>query len=100
MDQYKEFCRLRDHRKPGAEVCQHTEAEAFAMATCEGPACELAALAARHEHVLDGVIMMAEEFAAARRPGKGGHAFRNFAEIVRAMKSNSNENETVIWSTK
>ena len=33
MDEYKEFCRLRDYRKPGAEVCQHTEAEAFALAT-------------------------------------------------------------------
>ena len=29
---YKEFCRLRDHRKPGAEVPQYTEAEAFALA--------------------------------------------------------------------
>lgn len=33
MDQYKEFCRLRDYRKPGAEVPQYTEAEAFALAT-------------------------------------------------------------------
>ncbi|UQV45049.1 hypothetical protein KIV45_25530 [Janthinobacterium lividum] len=32
MDQYKEFCRLRDYRKPGAEVPHHTEAEAFALA--------------------------------------------------------------------
>lgn len=32
MDQYKEFCRLRDYRAPGAEVCTHTEAEAFARA--------------------------------------------------------------------
>ena len=32
-DTYKEFCRLRDYRKPGAEVCQYTEAEAFAVAT-------------------------------------------------------------------
>lgn len=31
--QYREFCRLRDYRKPGVEVCQHTEAEAFALAT-------------------------------------------------------------------
>lgn len=30
---YREFCRLRDYRKPGVEVCQHTEAEAFALAT-------------------------------------------------------------------
>lgn len=33
MDQYREFCRLRDYRKPGVEVCQYTEAEAFALAT-------------------------------------------------------------------
>ena len=32
MDQYKEFCRLRDYRKPGVDVPQHTEAEAFALA--------------------------------------------------------------------
>lgn len=32
MDQYKEFCRLRDYRRPGAEVPHHTEAEAFALA--------------------------------------------------------------------
>jgi len=32
MDQYKEFCRLRDYRAPGAEACTHTEAEAFALA--------------------------------------------------------------------
>lgn len=32
MGQYKEFCRLRDYRKPGAEVPQYTEAEAFALA--------------------------------------------------------------------
>ena len=32
MDPYKEFCRLRDYRKPGAEVPQYTEAEAFALA--------------------------------------------------------------------
>lgn len=30
---YKEFCRLRDYRKPGVEVPQYTEAEAFALAT-------------------------------------------------------------------
>lgn len=35
MDQYKEFCRLRDYRKPGAEVPQYTEAEAFALATAK-----------------------------------------------------------------
>ena len=32
MDPYKEFCRLRDHRKHGAEVPHYTEAEAFALA--------------------------------------------------------------------
>ncbi|MDO8041305.1 hypothetical protein [Janthinobacterium sp. SUN137] len=32
MDQYKEFCLLRDYRKPGVEVPHHTEAEAFALA--------------------------------------------------------------------
>ncbi|PHV16313.1 hypothetical protein CSQ90_14820 [Janthinobacterium sp. BJB303] len=39
MDQYKEFCRLRDYRKPGAEVPQHTEAEAFSLATGQ-PGCD------------------------------------------------------------
>ena len=91
MDQYREFCVLRDYRKPGAEVCQHTEAEAFAMATSEGVTRELAVLAARHERVLDGLILMAEEFAAARRPGKGGHALHNFAATVRGLKANPNE---------
>lgn len=38
MDQYKEFCRLRDYRKPGAEVPQYTEAEAFALATSKSKA--------------------------------------------------------------
>lgn len=33
MEQYKEFCRLRNYRKPGVEVPHHTEAEAFALAT-------------------------------------------------------------------
>ena len=32
MDEYKEFCRLRDYRKPGVEVPHYTEAEAFALA--------------------------------------------------------------------
>lgn len=100
MDQYKEFCALRDYRKPGAEVCQHTEAEAFAMATSEGVARELADMAARQERVLEGLILMAEEFAAARRPGKCGHAFRNFAVIVRGLKTNPYENKTATWSTK
>ena len=39
MDQYQEFCRLRDYRKPGAEVPQYTEAEAFALATNKCQAC-------------------------------------------------------------
>ena len=39
MDQYKEFCRLRDYRKPGTEVPQYTEAEAFALATSKSKAC-------------------------------------------------------------
>lgn len=97
---YKQFCRLRDYRKPGAEVCQHTEAEAFAMATSDGLTRELAYMAALHEHVLDGLILIAEEFAAARRPGRGGDAFRNFAVIVRGLKINSNQNKTATWSTK
>jgi len=100
MDQYKEFCALRDYRKPGAEVCQHTEAEAFAMARSEGVTRELAVLAARYERVLDGLVLMAEEFAAARRPGKGGHAFRNFAVIVSGLKASPNENKTATWRTK
>mgnify|MGYP001599091130 CR=1 FL=1 len=39
MGEYKEFCRLRDYRKPGAEVPQYTEAEAFALATKKCQAC-------------------------------------------------------------
>ena len=31
--QYREFCRLLDYRKPGVEVGQYTEAEAFALTT-------------------------------------------------------------------
>lgn len=46
MDQYKEFCRLRDYRKPGAEVTYHKEAEAFAMATITSNTPDFAALAA------------------------------------------------------
>ena len=37
MDQYKEFCKLRDYRKPGAEVPYYTEAEAFALAAQNKP---------------------------------------------------------------
>lgn len=36
---YKQFCRLRDYRKPGAEVPLYTEAEAFALATDKCKAC-------------------------------------------------------------
>ncbi|WP_035820919.1 hypothetical protein [Janthinobacterium sp. RA13] len=39
MDQYKEFCRLRDYRKPGVEAPQYTEAEAFSLATGQ-PGCD------------------------------------------------------------
>ena len=45
------------------------------------------ALAARHESVLDGAILMAEEFGEARTPNDGGHAFRNYAEILRGLKN-------------
>lgn len=87
MDKYKEFCRLRDYRQPGAEVPQHTEAEAFASAIAEYTDQRYMALAARHESVLDGAILMAEEFAEARTPDEGGNAFRNYAEILRALKN-------------
>ena len=86
MDRYKEFCRLRDYRKPGAEVPHHTEAEAFTLATSHDTARELAALVRKHENVLDNVILMAEEFGTRRRPNAGGHAFRTFAVILRALK--------------
>lgn len=33
MNAYENFCRLRDHRAPGTEAPQYTEAEAFALAT-------------------------------------------------------------------
>lgn len=39
VNKYNEFCRLRDYRKPGAEVPQYTEAEAFALATSKSKAC-------------------------------------------------------------
>ena len=39
VSKYSEFCRLRDYRKPGAEVPQYTEAEAFALATSKSKAC-------------------------------------------------------------
>ena len=87
MDQYKEFCRLRDYRQPGAEVPQHTEAEAFALVIARYADQKYLALAARHESVLKGAILMAEEFADARTPNEGGHAFRNYAEILRALKN-------------
>lgn len=87
MDQYKEFCRLRDYRKHGAEVPQHTEAEAFASAIAGYADQRYMALAARHESVLDGAILMAEEFSDARTPSEGGHAFRTYAEILRGLKT-------------
>ncbi|OEZ80299.1 hypothetical protein JAB6_46440 [Janthinobacterium sp. HH104] len=87
MDQYKEFCRLRDYRQPGAEVPQHTEAEAFASAIARYADQRYMALAARHESVLDGAILMAEEFSDARTPSEGGHAFRTYAEILRGLKT-------------
>lgn len=87
MDEYKEFCQLRDYRKPGAEVPQHTEAEAFASAISGYADQRYMALAARHASVLDGAILMAEEFAEARPPNEGGHAFRNYAEILRGLKN-------------
>ena len=87
MDQYKEFCRLRDFRKHGAEVPQRTEAEAFALVIAGYADQKYMALAARHESVLDGAILMAEEFAEARTPDEGGNAFRNYAEILRALKN-------------
>jgi len=87
MDQYKEFCRLRDYRKHGAEVPQCTEAEAFALAIAGYADLQYTALAARHEAVLDGAIMIAEEFGEARTPSEGGQAFRNYAEILRGLKN-------------
>ncbi|KKO65340.1 hypothetical protein VM94_00875 [Janthinobacterium sp. KBS0711] len=36
---YKQFCRLRDYRKPGTEVPLYTEAEAFVLATEKCKAC-------------------------------------------------------------
>ena len=85
MDQYKEFCRLRDYRQPGAEVPQHTEAEAFASAIAGYADQRYMALAARQKSALDGAILMAEEFAEARTPDEGGNAFRNYAEILRGL---------------
>ncbi|WP_193317389.1 hypothetical protein [Janthinobacterium violaceinigrum] len=46
-DAYKDFCRLRDYRKPGAEVPKYTEAEAFALATRKSKACQPAATKAQ-----------------------------------------------------
>lgn len=37
MSLYEKFCRLRDHRAPGAEAPQHTEAAAFALAMSLAP---------------------------------------------------------------
>lgn len=46
MDQYKEFCRLRDYRKPGVDVTRHTEAEAFSLATAASNTHDFSALEA------------------------------------------------------
>lgn len=100
MDHYKEFCQLRDYRKPGAEVCQYTESEAFAMATSKGIAGELVILANQYEQALNRITSMAEKFAATRQSSKGKNAFRDFAAIVRGMKSNPNENKTETWGKK
>ena len=87
MDQYQEFCLLRDYREPGVEVPLYTEAEAFALVIARYADQKYLALAARHESVLEGAILMAEEFADARTPNEGGHAFRNYAEILRGLKN-------------
>ena len=86
MDQYKEFCRLRDSRKCGAEVPQYTEAEAFAMVAIQAAAGELAFLAARHEYVMDSAYLLAREFGNGYTPLDGAMAFRNFASVLAGLK--------------
>jgi hypothetical protein len=86
MDQYKEFCRLRDSRKCGAEVPQYTEAEAFAMVAIQAAAGELAFLAARHEYVMDSAYLLAREFGNGDTPLEGAMAFRNFASVLAGLK--------------
>ena len=86
MDQYKEFCRLRDFRKPGVEVCQYTEADAFAMVAIQAAAGELAFLAARHEYVMDSAFQLAREFGNGDTPLDGAMAFRNFASVLAGLK--------------
>lgn len=86
MDQYKEFCRLRDFRKPGVEVCEYTEAEAFAMVAIQAAAGELAFLAARHEYVMDSAFQLAIEFGNGDTPLDGAMAFRNFASVLAGLK--------------
>lgn len=86
MDQYKEFCRLRDFRKPGVEVYEYTEAEAFAMVAIQAAAGELAFLAARHEYVMDSAYLLAREFGNGDTPLDGAMAFRNFASVLAGLK--------------
>jgi len=86
MGPYKEFCRLRDSRKPGAEVPQYTEAEAFAMVAIQAAAGELAFLAARHEYVMDSAYLLAREFGNGDTPLDGATAFRNFASVLAGLK--------------
>ena len=86
MDQYKEFCRLRDFRKPGMEACEYTEAEAFAMVAIQAAASELAFLAARHEYVMDSAFQLAREFGNGDTPLDGAIAFRNFASVLAGLK--------------
>ncbi|NHQ90307.1 hypothetical protein [Janthinobacterium lividum] len=68
MNEYKEFFRLRDYRKPGAEICQHTEAEAFALATA---------------HMLD------------RRPM---HQMLYALPTAARPEANQNDDKTTTWS--
>lgn len=86
VEEYKEFCRLRDFRKPGVEVCEYTEAEAFAMVAIRAAAGELAFLAARHEYVMDSAYLLAREFGNGDAPLDGAMAFRNFASVLAGLK--------------
>jgi len=54
MDQYQEFCRLRDYRKPGVEVPHHTEAEAFALAV-QSKACQTEAAQRKKNPTTKGI---------------------------------------------
>jgi hypothetical protein len=87
MDKYKEFCRLRDSRKPGAEVPEYTEAEAFAMVAIQAAAGELAFLAKRHEQVMDNAILFANELSDFNAPSWDGRiAFSKFAAALTSLK--------------